>query len=102
MTTTSILAGATAASDRSGNQVLLGDQTGQDTFLKLLVTQIQNQDPLSPQDPTEFVSQLAQFSSLEQLLQMSKSLASIELMLGLGDEIPGDSPSGTAELGAGA
>ncbi|MDA1312186.1 MAG: hypothetical protein O2968_02525 [Acidobacteria bacterium] len=102
MTTTSILAGATAASDRSGNQVLLGDQTGQDTFLKLLVTQIQNQDPLSPQDPTEFVSQLAQFSSLEQLLQMSKSLASIELSLGLGGEIPGDSQLGTPELGAGA
>ncbi len=89
MTTTSVGAAADTASNRSANQVLLGDQTGQDTFLQLLVTQIRNQDPLSPQDPTEFVSQLAQFSSLEQLLQMGKSLESIELLLGLSAEPPG-------------
>ena len=37
-------------------------------FLKLLVSQIQNQDPLNPTDSTQFVSQLAQFSELEQLI----------------------------------
>jgi len=37
-------------------------------FLKLLVTQLQHQDPLNPQDPTEFTSQLTQYSSLEQLI----------------------------------
>ena len=49
------------------------DDNGQ-TFLLLLVTQMQNQDPLNPQDPTQFVSQLAEFSSLEQLLQIRKSI----------------------------
>lgn len=44
------------------------------TFLRLLVTQVRNQDPLNPQDPTEFVSQLAEFSSLEQLLNVNKQL----------------------------
>lgn len=50
------------------------DVVGKEDFLKLLVTQLQNQDPLNPQDPTEFTSQLAEFSSLEQMFNMNKSL----------------------------
>ena len=38
-----------------------------DAFLRLLVTQLQHQDPMSPMDDTQFISQLAQFSSLEQM-----------------------------------
>lgn len=49
----------------------------QDTFLKLLVTQLQNQDPLNPQDSSQFVSQLASFSSLEQMTTMSKSMETV-------------------------
>ena len=45
------------------------------TFLKLLVAQVQNQDPMDPTaDPTQYVTQLAQFSSLEQLTQMRSDL----------------------------
>jgi flagellar basal-body rod modification protein FlgD len=44
-------------------------------FLQLLVTQLRNQDPLSPLQPHEFAAQLAQFSSVEQLSQLNQSVA---------------------------
>ena len=47
---------------------------GRDAFLQLLTTQLANQDPLKPQNDTEFIAQLAQFSSLEQLTQIRGSL----------------------------
>jgi flagellar basal-body rod modification protein FlgD len=53
------------------------DMAGQDTFLKLLVAQMQNQDPLDPQSNEDFVAQLAQFSSLEQLMSVNTSLDSL-------------------------
>jgi flagellar basal-body rod modification protein FlgD len=51
------------------------------SFLQLLVAQLQNQDPLNPQDGTQFVSQLAQMSSLEQELQMREDLDSMKTIM---------------------
>ncbi|MFQ5737351.1 MAG: flagellar hook assembly protein FlgD [Thermodesulfobacteriota bacterium] len=53
------------------------DAMGKDAFLKLLVTQLQNQDPLNPADNTEFVAQLAQFSSLEGITNLNTSMADV-------------------------
>ncbi len=47
---------------------------GKQDFLTLLVAQLQNQDPLNPDNPTEFTAQLAQFSSLEQLFTLNESM----------------------------
>jgi flagellar basal-body rod modification protein FlgD len=47
---------------------------GKDSFMKLLVTQLSNQDPMSPADSTEFISQLAEFTSLEQLVGLNEGL----------------------------
>jgi flagellar basal-body rod modification protein FlgD len=47
---------------------------GKDDFLKLLVTQLSHQDPLKPMDDTQFMSQMAQFSTLEQMTNMSGEL----------------------------
>ena len=56
---------------------------GENAFLNLLVTQLQHQDPLQPQDNTEFLTQLAQFSSLEQLQGIQGDLGSmLDIMQG--------------------
>jgi flagellar basal-body rod modification protein FlgD len=51
---------------------------GKDDFLKLLITQLQHQDPLKPTDSTEFTAQLAQFSSLEQLNDVNDNLLELQ------------------------
>lgn len=50
---------------------------GKEDFLKLLVAQLQHQDPLNPMDSAEFTAQLAQFSSLEQQRNINENLASL-------------------------
>jgi flagellar basal-body rod modification protein FlgD len=72
---------STAAGTDSGTKSSPVDLTGainqnmgKEDFLNLLVTQLRYQDPLSPEDPKDFVAQLAQFSSLEQQINANQNL----------------------------
>jgi flagellar basal-body rod modification protein FlgD len=63
---------------RAGN--LPSQQLGKDSFMALLVTQLQNQDPLQPTANDEFVAQLAQFSSLEQMEGVNENLVALAIL----------------------
>lgn len=69
----------TAAADSTQNNTDTSrknkDSLGKDDFLKLLITQLQNQDPLKPMDDTQFIAQMAQFSTLEQMTNMNATIA---------------------------
>jgi flagellar basal-body rod modification protein FlgD len=54
-----------------------GAALDKDDFLKLLITQLSHQDPTQPMGDKEFVAQMAQFSSLEQMTNMSNALAKV-------------------------
>lgn len=71
-------AGATSGlADRTEKK----DPLGRDAFLQLLVTQLQHQDPMQPQENGEFLAQLAQFSSLESLQQIKDDIAALRALL---------------------
>lgn len=73
--------------DRNADKEKTGE-LGREEFLTLLVAQLQNQDPLNPAEGTDFTSQLAQYSQLEQLMNMNESMAN--LSTALTDEAKGD------------
>jgi len=69
---------ALAASNTAAAAPTRSDGLGRDAFLKLLMTQLQHQDPTKPKDDGEFIAQLAQFSSLDALNNIEASLEEIK------------------------
>jgi len=80
--------GSSAANNATSQSSGIDNLANENTFLKLMIAQIQNQDPLNPTDSVQFLTQLAQYSTLEQNLQMKGDLDGI--LAGINRIAPGD------------
>jgi flagellar basal-body rod modification protein FlgD len=94
-TTSSTPTNSTASSSTTSASSTTDALGNEQTFLQLLVAQIQNQDPLNPTDSTTFITQLAQFSELEQLININQSVGQIDVAVGGSTNLQ-PSSSGTA------
>jgi flagellar basal-body rod modification protein FlgD len=68
---------STSGSSSSINTIGTSSTSLQDTFLNLLVTELQNQDPTSPVDPTQMVGQMVSLNQLDQLISINQTLSSL-------------------------
>ncbi len=80
---------AAIEADRFNKEIFNGrpvsQNLGKDEFLKILVTQLQNQDPTSPMEDKEFIAQMAQFSTLEQMTNMVQQFGGLSGVLKSGE-----------------
>ena len=74
-------AAQTGSSSSSSSSNLLNPAANEQAFLQLLVAQLKNQDPTQPQDGTQFVAELAQFTSVSEELGMKQDLDSMNSIL---------------------
>ncbi|MDI3508957.1 MAG: flagellar basal-body rod modification protein FlgD [Clostridiales bacterium] len=77
----------TMSSAQANTVINKSAKLGQDDFLKLLAVQMQNQNPLDPMDDKAFIAQMAQFSSLEQMQNMSANLSMAQAVAMIGKEV---------------
>jgi flagellar basal-body rod modification protein FlgD len=95
----------TAATPQSASS--MDKLANENTFLQLFVSQLKNQDPLNPSDGTQFVSQLAQFSELEQVIGINQNVGAIRTQMtgatSTAASVPNDSTprsGATSDVGA--
>jgi flagellar basal-body rod modification protein FlgD len=72
---------ASQAVATSANKASTRNALDQNSFLKLMITQFKNQDPTKPQDPTAFLGQLAQFSTVSGIQEMQSSISTLSSAL---------------------
>ncbi|HUI61407.1 MAG TPA: FlgD immunoglobulin-like domain containing protein [Steroidobacteraceae bacterium] len=99
---TNPITGISSTTTQSSNSVPLNMQINQAQFLQLITAQLQDQNPLSPTDPTQFVSQLEGMSQVSSMMSMQSSLQASQLLSGtnfLGHSVL--APGTTATLASG-
>ena len=81
MSVTNIGAASALSSDQlAAASRAVSNELGKDAFLRLLIAQLSNQDPLNPMDDREFIAQMAQFTALEQMTQLNKTMSNMASM----------------------
>lgn len=75
---------AAAKKDTNGNA-----EMGKDQFLKILIAQLKNQDPMNPMEDKEFIAQMAQFSTVEQLMNINTQVTSLSQSLSIASSMIG-------------
>lgn len=102
MSTTNPITGLASGAATAANSVPANMQINQSDFLQLITAQLQNQNPLQPADPTQFVSQLEGMSEVSSMQSMQSSLQASQVMSGtalLGHSVL--APGTSAQLAAG-
>jgi flagellar basal-body rod modification protein FlgD len=87
------------ASSTSTSTTKTNNELGKDDFLQLLVTQLQHQDPLAPMEDKEFISQMAQFTSLEQMKNMNNAVQITQATSYIGKQVTWADSQGTEQTG---
>ncbi len=85
---------ASSSASQTSNNALSSLSSNFGDFLKLLMTQLQNQDPSSPLDTNQFTSELVQFSSVEQQINTNTSLTQLIQLTQAGEVMQGSSMTG--------
>ncbi|EAX48661.1 flagellar hook capping protein [Thermosinus carboxydivorans Nor1] len=88
-----------SATGESSSSVKKNDQLGKDDFLKLLVAQLRYQDPMKPMEDKEFIAQMAQFSSLEQIQNLNSTMVTMQAMGLIGKTVRWQNENGAEQAG---
>lgn len=93
------VSGASAAGQSTTQVTNKSSELGKNDFLELLVTQLRYQDPMSPMDDTQFISQMATFSSLEQMQNMNMVMTATQATAMIGKKVTWTEPNGSTFSG---
>ena len=100
MAVTGVNYSSVTASDTSGTtKQKTNNELGKDDFLQLLVTQLQHQDPLAPMEDKDFIAQMAQFTSLEQMKNMNNAVQITQATSYIGKQVTWADSQGTEQTG---
>ncbi|MGF7029729.1 flagellar basal-body rod modification protein FlgD [Paenibacillus mucilaginosus] len=96
----SLITSTNSAMTYTGSKVTTPNKTlGKDEFLKILITQMKNQDPTQPLQDKEFIAQMAQFTSVEQLTNMGSEMKLLRQSLGFASGLIGKNVTWTDNAG---